>query len=842
MPVRKQDAYRALDLLEEYYNRLDSPEDKPLKNAIDRVIKVFKSRLFQALMDIQEFYETILLDEQSDRTAKMRATLQLVDELEKQPMLRQDIRNGPATTTIKEPSPIVSTIVTDNPLIRPSNIKEDIKRQPTPTPFSQITNIPDSTNRQNTTDLNLPTNIPELNYNDHWTELKIDLERVPGKGLGFSIAGGTDTPCITDSSAVVITRITESGLADIDHRLKLHDIILRVNNIDFTNIQHQAAVDTLKSAESPVILIVRRLAPPIMEEIVLEKPSNVHLGFSIAGGISHEHVKGDYGIFITNIIPGGIADKNGKLKVGDRLMSVQSMKNTYDLEFVEHKHAVESIRRACDESQNITLIVGHPTVYALNTQLQSTNTSIQNQLKSKNETNGHRLTSNDEHEDLPLERRVLLRRGPTGFGFNIISSEGVPGTFISFIQSGGVADKSGQLRKGDQILSVNNKDVQGASHEEVGKLLTNCGDTVNLHVTHKYNDFLQCQTRNEERRNRVTSEAGGSTGNLKISTRKQFFVRAEFDYDPTRDPNLPGGPGIPFRTGDILHVINAADDSWWQAKRFIDGREEIGIIPSKSRVEKKERARQKRSNTPDHEKKKKKKIGLFSKTGDKKDVQSGDDTENESENLEPVPSYQLLTQHKIDYSRPLIIFGPFKEILNDQLITDHPDKFTNCIPHTTRPRRDKEIDGREYHFVANRKQMEDDIQNYLFIEAGEYGGNLYGTSINAIRDVAYASKHCVLDVSGRAIKRLIRAGLYPIVIYVKPRDVKWILDNMGQEADEKRAKQIYDKCNETEEQFGNLFTATIEEDNLNDAYDRISEIINHENRVDSAWIPSEEKI
>jgi C-terminal processing protease CtpA/Prc len=33
----------------------------------------------------------------------------------------------------------------------------------------------------------------------------------------------------------------------------------------------------------------------------------------------------DYGIFITNIIPGGIADKNGRLKVGDRLMHVQSL-------------------------------------------------------------------------------------------------------------------------------------------------------------------------------------------------------------------------------------------------------------------------------------------------------------------------------------------------------------------------------------------------------------------------------------------------------------------------------------------------------------------------------------
>ncbi|CAF4770887.1 unnamed protein product [Rotaria magnacalcarata] len=43
---------------------------------------------------------------------------------------------------------------------------------------------------------------------------------MPGKGLGFSIAGGTDTPCINESPAVVITRITEGGIADIDHRLK----------------------------------------------------------------------------------------------------------------------------------------------------------------------------------------------------------------------------------------------------------------------------------------------------------------------------------------------------------------------------------------------------------------------------------------------------------------------------------------------------------------------------------------------------------------------------------------------------------------------------------------------
>jgi guanylate kinase len=64
------------------------------------------------------------------------------------------------------------------------------------------------------------------------------------------------------------------------------------------------------------------------------------------------------------------------------------------------------------------------------------------------------------------------------------------------------------------------------------------------------------------------------------------------------------------------------------------------------------------------------------------------------------------------------------------------------------------VDGRDYHFVESRDQMERDIQNHKFIEAGQYKGNLYGTSIASVKEVAEASKHCILDVSGNAIKRL----------------------------------------------------------------------------------------
>ena len=51
-------------------------------------------------------------------------------------------------------------------------------------------------------------------------------------------------------------------------------------------------------------------------------------------------------------------------------------------------------------------------------------------------------------------RKVILNKGPTGLGFNIVGGEDGEGIFISFILAGGVADLSGELRRGDQILAV----------------------------------------------------------------------------------------------------------------------------------------------------------------------------------------------------------------------------------------------------------------------------------------------------------------------------------------------------------------------------------------------------
>lgn len=81
-----------------------------------------------------------------------------------------------------------------------------------------------------------------------------------------------------------------------------------------------------------------------------------------------------------------------------------------------------------------------------------------------------------------------------------------------------------------------------------------------------------------------------------------------------------------------------------------------------------------------------------------------------------------------------------KDVENVALAVDNLwpalDKNFFLVTDTTRERRDYEVDGRDYHFVDSREEMEKSIQNHMFIEAGQYNENLYGTSVQSVKEVA----------------------------------------------------------------------------------------------------------
>lgn len=153
-------------------------------------------------------------------------------------------------------------------------------------------------------------------------------------------------------------------------------------------------------------------------------------------------------------------------------------------------------------------------------------------------------------------------------------------------------------------------------------------------------------------------------------------------------------------------------------------------------------------------------------------------------------------------------------------------------------RREYEVDSRDYHFVASREAMEADIQNHKFIEAGQYNDNLYGTSIASVKAVAEKGKHCILDVSGNAIKRLQAARIYPIAIFVKPRDVNFII-SVNKKLSEEQAKKSFDRACRLENEFVEYFTAMVEGETIDGIYEKVKQVI-VENSAKNIWVPSNE--
>jgi disks large protein 1 len=136
--------------------------------------------------------------------------------------------------------------------------------------------------------------------------------------------------------------------------------------------------------------------------------------------------------------------------------------------------------------------------------------------------------------------------------------------------------------------------------------------------------------------------------------------------------------------------------------------------------------------------------------------------------------------------------------------------------------------------------MERDIQNHLFIEAGQYNDNLYGTSLAAVKEVADKGKHCILDVSGNAIKRLHAALLYPIAIFIRPKSAESIME-MNKRTTEEQARKTFERAQKTEQEFGEYFTAIVQGETPEEIYEKVKRVI-AEQAGPNIWVPSKEKI
>uniref|UniRef100_A0A8C0AUI9 InaD-like protein n=1 Tax=Buteo japonicus TaxID=224669 RepID=A0A8C0AUI9_9AVES len=347
----------------------------------------------------------------------------------------------------------------------------------------------------------------------------VDIQKKTGRGLGLSIAGKRN------GSGVFISDIVKGGAADLDGRLIQGDQILSVNGEDMRNASQETVATILKCAQGLVHLELGRLragswlssrktsqnsqasqqsvhshfhpalAPVLstLQNFVSTKRSsadvsqrnsgadmgprtveitrgpNDALGISIAGGKGSP--LGDIPIFIAMIQASGVAARTQRLRVGDRIVSI----NGQPLDGLSHADAVNLLKNAYGSI--ILQVVADTNISAIATQLESMSA-------------GCNLNSSSEHPsedpEAPQPKIITLEKGSDGLGFSIVGGYGSPHgdlpIYVKTIFAKGAAADDGRLKRGDQILAVNGEALEGVTHEQAVAILKRQKGTVTLTV------------------------------------------------------------------------------------------------------------------------------------------------------------------------------------------------------------------------------------------------------------------------------------------------------------------------------------------------------------------------
>lgn len=411
---------------------------------------------------------------------------------------------------------------------------------------------------------------------------------------------------------------------------------------------------------------------------------------------------------------------------------------------------------------------------------------------------------------------------------------------IGRVVRGGAAEKSGLLHEGDEVLEVNGLEMRGKTVNEVCDLLSTMTGTLTFLIV------PAAQTRSPYNRN---------------PRETLMHVKAHFDYDPEDDLYIPCRElGISFQKGDVLHVICQDDPNWWQAYR--EGEEDqtlAGLIPSRSFQHQRESIKQTITGDKAIREKSKKSSGAFlcAKKNTKKKKKKSAYNAAYNDGGYPIYSSNTADEYEVDeiltyeevalyypranHKRPIVLIGPpniGRHELRQRLMEDS-ERFAAAIPHTSRAKKDGEVDGQDYHFIT-RAQFEADILSRKFVEHGEYERAYYGTSLDAIRSVVNAGKICVLNLHPQSLKILRSSDLKPYVVFVAPPSLEKLRQKRirnGEAYKEEELKDIIEKAREMEEKYGHFFDMIIINNDTERAYHQLLGEINSLER-EPQWVPA----
>ncbi|XP_026989219.1 calcium/calmodulin-dependent serine protein kinase b isoform X4 [Tachysurus fulvidraco] len=356
---------------------------------------------------------------------------------------------------------------------------------------------------------------------------------------------------------------------------------------------------------------------------------------------------------------------------------------------------------------------------------------------------------------------------------------------VARIMHGGMIHRQGTLHVGDEIREINGISVANQTVEQLQKMLREMRGSITFKIVPSYrSQSLSCDKDSPDltRHSPANGHASVTSSILDLPATIQpkgrqisrpavkdklsmkIFVRAQFEYDPAKDDLIPcKEAGIRFRVGDIIQIISKDDHNWWQGKLENMKNGTAGLIPSPELQEwrvaclamEKTKQEQQASCTWFGKKKKQYKDKYLAKHNavfDQLDLVT-------YEEVVKVPAFKRKT---------LVLLGAHgvgRRHIKNTLIAKHPNRFAYPIPHTTRPPKKDEENGKNYYFVSHDQMMQD-ISNNEYLEYGSHEDAMYGTRLETIRKIHEQGMISILDVEPQALKVLRTAEFAPYVIFI----------------------------------------------------------------------------
>ncbi|XP_069554144.1 MAGUK p55 subfamily member 7 isoform X1 [Brachyistius frenatus] len=463
----------------------------------------------------------------------------------------------------------------------------------------------------------------------------------------------------------------------------------------------------------------------------------------------------------------------------------------------------------------------------------------------------------DDDEDSVKIIRLVKNKEP--LGATIRRDDHTGAILVARIMRGGAADRSGLIHVGDELKEVNGIPVDDKKPEEVIRILAQSQGAITFKVV-------------------PSVKEDAPTKEPKV------FVKALFDYDPKEDKAIPcKEAGLAFKKGSILQIMSQDDATWWQAKHEGEANPRAGLIPSKQFQERRfalkrpiatllpQRTSSRRSYDVAVEFAEEiqedadyssgfhlagfRRSFRLSRRDKKTNKSMYECKKSEMYDMADVPTYEEVIPYRRQSEakhRLVVLVGPTGVGLNElkrKLLISDPQHFSVTIPHTSRPKRNQESDGVEYHFIS-KHLFETDIQNNKFIEYGEYKGNYYGTSLDSVHSVLSKNKVCLLDVQPHTIKHLRTSEFKPFVVFVKPPTIDKLRETrknakiISGKDDKGTAKPFMEEdfqemvstAQTMETQYGHLFEKVIVNDDISAAFSELRLALKKV-EMETHWVP-----